>query len=77
MILLSASKANNFAVFLSKYKIVKLFKIQKKIAKIFNYYFVNIAGKTASEIPRTKKSPLDYLGDKLGKSLFLSPTNSC
>ena len=47
----------------------------KEIAKIFNNYFVNIAGKIDSEIPRTRKSPLDYLGDKLEKSCFLSPTN--
>ena len=48
----------------------------KEIAKIFNNYFVNIAGKIDSEIPRTRTSPLDYLGDKLEKSFFLSPTNS-
>ena len=48
----------------------------KEIAKIFNNYFVNIAGKIDSEIPRTRKSPLDYLGDKLEKSFFISPTNS-
>ena len=40
----------------------------KEIANIFNSYFVNIAGKIDSEIPRTRKSPLDYL--------FISPTNS-
>ena len=48
----------------------------KEIANIFNNYFVNIAGKIDSEIPRTRKSPLDYLGDKLEKSFFISPTNS-
>ena len=48
----------------------------KKIANIFNINFVNIAGKIDSEIPRTRKSPLDYLGDKLEKSFFISPTNS-
>ena len=42
----------------------------KEIAKIFNNYFVNIAGKIDSEIPRTRKSPLNYLGDKLEKSFF-------
>ena len=40
-----------------------------------NNYFVNIPGKIDSEIPRTWKSPSDYLGDKLEKSFFLSPTN--
>ena len=43
----------------------------KEIANIFNNYFVNIAGKIDSEIPRTRKSPLDYLGDKLEKSFFI------
>ena len=48
----------------------------KEIDKIFNNYFVNIAGKIDSEIPRTRKSPLDYIGDKLEKSFFQSPKNS-
>ena len=48
----------------------------KEITNIFNNYFVNIAGKIDSEIPRTRKSPLDYLGEKLEKSFFISPTNS-
>ena len=48
----------------------------KDIAKIFNNYFVNIASKIDSEIPRTRKSPLDYLGNKLESSFFLSPTDS-
>ena len=48
----------------------------KEIANIFDNYFVNITGKIDSEIPRTRKSPLDYLGDKLEKSFFISPTNS-
>ena len=33
-----------------------------EIAKIFNNYSVNIAGKIDSEMSRTKKSPLDNLG---------------
>ena len=48
----------------------------KEIAKIFNNYFVNIAGKVDSEIPRTKKNPLDYLGKQLDASFFLSPSDS-
>ena len=48
----------------------------KEIAKIFNSYFVNIAGKVDSEIPRTRKHPLDYLGKKLDASFFRSPTDS-
>ena len=48
----------------------------KDIATIFNQYFVNICGKIDTEIPRTRKSPLDYLGRKVGSSFFLIPTNS-
>ena len=47
-----------------------------EIAKIFNDYFVNIAARIDSEIPRTKESPLDYLGKKLDLSFFISPTDS-
>ena len=46
-----------------------------KTAKILNNYFVNIASRIDSEIPRTKKSPLDYLGKKLDLSFFISPTD--
>ena len=48
----------------------------KDIATILNKYFVNIAGKIDAEIPRTRKSPLDYLGRKIDSSFFLSPTDS-
>ena len=48
----------------------------KDIATILNKYFVNIAGKIDAEIPRTRKSPLDYLGRKIDSSFFLSPTES-
>ena len=44
--------------------------------QIFNNCFVNIAAKNDSEVPRTKKSPLDYLGKKLDLSLFVFPTDS-
>ena len=45
-------------------------------AKIFNNHFVNIAAKIGSEILRTKKSPLDYLGNKLDLPFFISPADS-
>ena len=48
----------------------EIVKKSKEIANILNNYFVNIAGKIDSEIPRTRKSPLDYLGYMLEK-LFL------
>ena len=38
---------------------IKIVQNSKEIANIFNNYFVNIADKIDSEIPRTRKSPLD------------------
>ena len=34
-----------------------------------------MTAKIDSEIPRTKKSPLDYLGKKLDLSFLISPTD--
>ena len=48
----------------------------KEIAKVFNHYFTNIASKIDNEIPRSRKYPLDYLGNKCVSSFFLSPTDS-
>ena len=48
----------------------------KKIAKVFNHCFTNIASKVDSEIPRSRKSPSDYLGNKCESNFFLSPTDS-
>ena len=48
----------------------------KETAKVFNHYFTNIASKFDSEIPRTRKSLLDYSGNKCEFSFFLSPTDS-
>ena len=48
----------------------------KEIAKVFNDYFTNIASEVDSEIPRSRKSPSDYLGNKCESSFFLSPTDS-
>ena len=47
-----------------------------EMAKVFNHYFTHIASKIDAYIPRTRKSPLDYLGSKLEYSFFLSPTDS-
>ena len=46
------------------------------IAQAFNTYFTNIAATIDSEIPRTRKSPLDYLGEKCEQTFSLSPTDS-
>ena len=48
----------------------------KEIVKVFNHYFTNIASKIDNEIPRSRKSPSDYLGNKCESSFFLSPTDS-
>ena len=48
----------------------------KDIAQVFNNYFTNIAANIDSEIPQTRKSPLDYLGEKCEQTFFLSPTDS-
>ena len=48
----------------------------KDVAQAFNNYFTNIAANIDSEIPRTRKSPLDYLGEKCEQTFFLSPTDS-
>ena len=47
-----------------------------EMAKVFNHYFTHIASKIDADIPRARKSPLDYLGSKLEYSFFLSPTDS-
>ena len=54
----------------------KVVQDPKQIAQIFNNFFINVAAQTDSDIPRTRKSPLDYLGCKLEHSFFLSPTDS-
>ena len=42
------------------------------MADIFNNFFVNVSNQVCSEIPRTKKSPLDYLMKK-NSSSFINP----
>ena len=39
----------------------KTYSDPQKMASIFNNFFVNVSNQVSSEIPRTKKSPLDYL----------------
>ena len=47
----------------------------QKIASAFNQYFVNVPKQVDKEIPRTMKSPMDYLTNRIGNSFFLKPTN--
>ena len=44
-----------------------------KMANTFNNHFVNVAQKIDEKIPRTRKSPLDYLTLRNDKTFFLSP----
>ena len=49
---------------------------QRKLRNYLTTISLNIASKIESEIPRSRKSPLDYLGSKCESSLFLSPADS-
>ena len=44
-----------------------------EIANTFNNFFVNVAGNTTKGIPRTKKSPMDYLGTRNEHSFLMTP----
>ena len=45
----------------------------QKMANVFNNFFVSVSTQVSSEIPRTKKSPLDYLKNRNMNSFFISP----
>ena len=45
----------------------------QKMANVFNNFFVSVSSQVCSEIPRTKKSPLDYLKNRSMNSFFISP----
>ncbi len=44
------------------------------IANVFNKFFVNVSHSITKNIPRSTKSPLDFMGDKIGSSLFIAPS---
>ena len=44
-----------------------------KMANIFANYFVNVGSQIDKTIPRTKKSPTDYLENRIPESIFLAP----
>ena len=46
----------------------------EEISNVFNDYFVNVADNIEKAIPRTSKSPMDYLQASNPYSTFLSPT---
>ena len=43
------------------------------MANVFNNFFVNVSALVCSEIPRSKKSPNDYLGCRNPNSIYLNP----
>ncbi len=47
-----------------------------EISNIFNDFFVNVADEITKTIPKTPKSPLDYLSNRTSNSLFLTPVTS-
>ena len=51
----------------------KVVQDPEQIVKYFNNFFINLAAKIDSDIPRTRKSPLDYFGRNL--RLLFSLTN--
>ena len=53
----------------------KIISNLKEIAQSFNQYFVNVASNIDKDIPRTKKCPFDYLGNRSSASFFVSPTD--
>ena len=48
-------------------------KTKKKMATAFNIFFVNVSQKANQDIPRTRKSPLDYMPTANDKSFFVPP----
>ena len=47
----------------------------KHIASAFNHYFVNVPQQVDKAFPRAKKSPIDYLKDRNGHSVFSNATD--
>ena len=45
----------------------------QKMANEFNNYFTNFSHQVCPKIPRTKKSPLDYLNNRANNSFFILP----
>ena len=48
----------------------------KKMADLFNKFFVYVSQKINDEIPRTPKSPSDYLRHYNERSFFISPSSA-
>ena len=44
------------------------------IANVFNKFFVNVSHNITKNIPRSKKSPVDFMGSRIGSSFFTAPS---
>ena len=44
-----------------------------KVANMFNNCFVNVGGDIDKSVPKTRKSPMDYLLNRIPSSIFLAP----
>ena len=44
------------------------------IASIFNRFLVNVSHDITRNIPRSNKSPVDFMGDRVGNSFFIAPS---
>ena len=58
---------------LESYELKSKLTHMPSLANVFNNFFVNVSIQVSSEIPRTKKSPLDYLKNRNMNSFFISP----
>ena len=44
------------------------------IANVFNKFFVNVSHNITKNIPRSTKSPVDFMGSRIGSSFFTAPS---
>ena len=44
------------------------------IANTINNFFVNVSKNITKTIPRTNKSPVEFIGDRIGNSTFIAPS---
>ena len=44
------------------------------VANTFNKFFVNVSHNITKTIPRSNKSPVDFMGDRTGNSFFTAPS---
>ncbi len=70
---IDSQKSSSSTVYKIKDELGSVTSDPSKISNIFNEFFTTVSDKITSKIPRTRKSPLDYLSNRKSYSLFLSP----